>query len=73
MPMGGELDNVFSAAEAVKLWGLCECAVRQAHKLGRFKPGEAKKSGGTILVTRAGMDRLWGGQDHKEGDNTDEK
>ena len=58
--MGGDLDNVFSAAEAVKLWGLCECAVRQAYKLGRFKPGEVRKSGGTILVTRAGMDRLYG-------------
>jgi hypothetical protein len=63
---GDDLDNVFSASEAVKLWGLCECAVRQAYKRGLFNPGEAKKSGAPILVTRGGMHRLYGPQPKKE-------
>ena len=54
------IDNVFTAAEATKLWGLADSTIRRAYMEGRFREDEAKKSKGTIMVTRAGMERLYG-------------
>ena len=54
------LDDVFTAAEAAALWGLDESTVKKACLQGRFRHYEAKKSGWPWLVTRQGMERLYG-------------
>jgi len=59
------LNNIYTAAEAAILWGLEESTVRRACWEKRFKPGiEARKSPpkdrGIWLVTRKGMERLYG-------------
>lgn len=51
--------------EAAERWGLAPITVRQActgykKALPRFTDTEARKSAGTWLVTRAGMERLYG-------------
>ncbi|WP_018305491.1 helix-turn-helix domain-containing protein [Desulfitobacterium hafniense] len=59
------LDDVFSATEAAALWGLDESTVKKACLQGRFHHYEAKKSGWPWLVTRQGMERLYGAK-HSE-------
>ncbi|SHN84733.1 helix-turn-helix domain-containing protein [Desulfitobacterium chlororespirans] len=59
------LDDVFTAAEAAALWGLDESTVKKACLQGRFRHYEAKKSGWPWLVTRQGMERLYGSK-HSE-------
>ncbi len=59
------IDEVMTTAEAAALWGLSAITVKQAcsGQKGlppRFKGGEFRKSGSTWLVTRAGMERLYG-------------
>ena len=58
-----DLKEVYTFAEASELWGLSESTLRRAQHGGRFKEGETKKSGGTWLVTRAAMERLYGEND----------
>jgi len=55
-----DLKEVYTFAEASELWGLSESTLRRAQHSGRFKEGETKKSGGTWIVTRAAMERLYG-------------
>ena len=64
--MISDIDNVFTATEAASLWGLAECTVRQAYRRGRFTKNEIRKAKGTILVTRQGMERLYGTQKEKD-------
>lgn len=57
--------QVMTATEAAELWGVGEATVKQAcsGQKGfppRFAPEEFRKSKGTWLVTRAGMERLYG-------------
>ena len=59
------IDEVMTTAEAADLWGLSAITVKQAcsGQKGlppRFKEGEFRKSGRTWLVTRTGMERLYG-------------
>ncbi|MDY6300111.1 MAG: helix-turn-helix domain-containing protein [Selenomonadaceae bacterium] len=59
------LDEVMTAAEAAERWRKSSITIRQActgYKKAppRFKPDEARRSGATWLITRAGMDRLYG-------------
>lgn len=59
------LENIMTAKEAAERWGLAPITVRQActgYKKAppRFTKTEARKSAGTWLVTRAGMERLFG-------------
>ncbi len=59
------IDEVMTTTEAAGLWGLSAITVKQAcsGQKGlppRFKEGEFRKSGRTWLVTRAGMERLYG-------------
>lgn len=49
-----------TAVEAGELWGLGTSTVKRACQTGRFLPWEARKSGGTWLVTTAGMERVYG-------------
>ena len=60
------LDEVFSSAEAADRWGMDRTSVRQLCTGVQGRPPrlvvgeECKKSGGVWLVTRAGMERLYG-------------
>ena len=59
-------DEVFSVAEAAERWGLSKQSVKQLCIGAQGRPPrlvvgeECKKSGGVWLVTRAGMERLYG-------------
>jgi hypothetical protein len=59
------LNNIYTAAEAAILWELEESTVRRACWEERLRPGiETRKSPpkdrGIWLVTREGMERLYG-------------
>jgi len=60
------IENVFSAAEAAERWGLSRTSVKHLCTGLQGRPPrltvgvECKKSGGVWLVTRAGMERLYG-------------
>ena len=59
------LDEVMTAAEAGERWGIPARTIQQActgYKGGvpRFTEKEARKAGRIWLVTRAGMERLYG-------------
>jgi len=59
------ITDVFTTAEAAALWGVAPVTLKQAcsGQKGfppRFTPDECRKSGSTWLITRAGMDRLYG-------------
>lgn len=56
------LDFVYTIAEAATLWGKGIDTVRDAcnRPVARFREGECRKSGGTWIVTRGGMERLYG-------------
>ena len=53
------LIEVFTATEAAQLWGLDASTVKKACQQNRT---ECKKSAGTWLVTRSGMEKLYGSQ-----------
>lgn len=65
------IDEVMTAKEAAARWDLHKETVKRAC-LGqkgyppRFNEGEFRKSQGTWLVTRAGMERLYGKEPTKE-------
>lgn len=59
------LEDVMTAKEAAERWDIAPITIRQAcsgYKKAppRFTAKEARKSAGTWLVTRAGMERLYG-------------
>lgn len=59
------LEEVMSVTEAAELWGLKPVTVRLActgysRAKPRFRDDEARKSGNTWLVTRTGMERVYG-------------
>ena len=54
------LKNVMTFPEACKRWNLGESTLRKAALSGRFTEDEARKSGKCWLVTRSGMERLYG-------------
>lgn len=59
------LDEVMTAAEAGERWGIPARTIQQActgYKGGppRFTEKEARKAGRIWLVTKAGMERLYG-------------
>lgn len=58
--MTGSVDRVYNASEAALLWNLSQSTVRKACVSGRFTSEECRQSGGTWLVTYAGMLRLYG-------------
>lgn len=66
------LQEVMTASEAAVLWGKAPITVQQACKgyadiPPRMKHTEARKSGKTWLVTRTGMERVFGPQpQHKK-------
>lgn len=54
------INDVLTASEASNLWGLERSVVRKAIERGKFSKGEYRKSSGTWLVTRQGMERVFG-------------
>ena len=63
--MSDYLKNVMTFPEACKRWNLGESTLRKAALSGRFLENEARKSGKSWLVTRAGMERLYGKEPEK--------
>lgn len=54
--------------EAAERWGVHPDTIRRRLQRRRFPVGEARKSGGTWLVTDAGMAAIWGdGTDEEDG------
>lgn len=59
------LEEVMTAAEAAEMWGMAPITIQQAcsgYKTSppRFRTGEFRKAGRIWLVTRSGMERLYG-------------
>lgn len=59
------INEIMTAKEAVERWGIAPITIRQAcsgYKKSppRFTTAEARKSASTWLITRAGMERLYG-------------
>ncbi|WP_368736069.1 helix-turn-helix domain-containing protein [Ectobacillus ponti] len=62
--MAGKVESplyaVLTASAADAEWGLPTGYTKKLCNLRKFRPDEMMKSGGTWLVTRAGMERLYG-------------
>ncbi|HCT30301.1 MAG TPA: hypothetical protein DIW31_06125 [Bacteroidales bacterium] len=58
--LGNIAGKVVTASEAAELWGFDVSTVKRACQQGRFHQHEARKSGGTWLVTLVGMERVYG-------------
>ena len=54
------LDSVLSLQEAAKLYGKDDSTLRKAIADGRFFPNEFRKTGRNYIVTRAGLERVYG-------------
>ena len=67
------IQKVMTFPEACKRWNLGESTLRKAALSGRFLENEARKSEKTWLVTRAGMERLYGKEPEKTSVKTFKK
>ena len=56
------LETVLTFGEACERWNLGSSTLRKAQQDSRFHEGEIRKSGGTWLVTKSAMERLYGDQ-----------
>ncbi|WP_127057785.1 helix-turn-helix domain-containing protein [Veillonella ratti] len=59
------IEEVMTTKEAAQIWGKVQAVIQQnclgqKGKPPRFTEDECRKSGGTWLVTRTGMVRLYG-------------
>lgn len=59
------IDDIFTTKEASELWGISQETVKKActgqrNLPPRFTEDECRKSGGAWLVTRQGMERVYG-------------
>lgn len=59
------LDDVMTTKEASEIWGLSQVTIKKActGQKGyppKFRENECKKSGGTWLITKQGMIRVYG-------------
>lgn len=64
-----KLDDVMTTKEASERWDISQVAIKQSctgqkNTPPRFQANECKKSGGTWLVTKSGMERLYGKEQH---------
>ena len=55
-----ELNEIMTIPEAAKIWHKEVSTIRYACIRKKFSDSEAKKSGGTWLVTTEGMNRVFG-------------
>jgi len=60
MEATAQVNDILTAAEAARLWGLDSSTVKKACQQGRFTAEEARKSGKNWLVTVEGMRRVYG-------------
>lgn len=56
------INQVLTATEASRLWGLDESTVKRACQHGRFESHEYRSSGTVWLVLRSAVERLYGPQ-----------
>lgn len=54
------INDVMILSEAAELWGMTEGALRKAIAFNRFRSEEFRKSGRITLITRNGMERVYG-------------
>ena len=54
------IKDVMTVAEATEIWKLGESTIRNSIERNRFTSNECRKSKGTWLVTKSGMERLFG-------------
>lgn len=54
------VNNVMTLSEAATKWGLTEGALRKAISFHRFKVEEYRKAGRITLITKEGMERVYG-------------
>lgn len=60
-----KLDDVMTTKEASEIWGLSQVTIKKActGQKGyppKFTENECKKSGGTWIITKQGMTRVYG-------------
>ena len=56
-----EINEVMTASEAAEVWGRSEGTIRAAIKAKKFIIGvDYRKAGGTTLITREAMERVYG-------------
>lgn len=60
-----KLDDIMTTKEASEIWGLSQVTIKKActGQKGyppKFTENECKKSGGTWLITKQGMTRVYG-------------
>lgn len=51
---------MITVREAAQIWGVADATIRQYIAAEKFRPGEARKSGGTWLVKKNAMLRVFG-------------
>lgn len=57
-----QINEIFTVTEAAQLWELNESTVKKACQQGRFSVYEARKSKSAWMVTKVGMERVYGKQ-----------
>ena len=61
-----KITDVMTTQEAGGLYGRTAHTIKQACESGRLTPDECRKSGKMWLVTKAGMERLYGPADGRK-------
>lgn len=61
-----KITDVMTTQEASGLYGRTAHTIKQACESGRLTPDECRKSGKMWLVTKAGMERLYGKADGRK-------
>ncbi|MTI53798.1 helix-turn-helix domain-containing protein [Geosporobacter ferrireducens] len=54
--------SILTLKEAAQLWELDDSTLRHAIKQGKFREDEHRKSGGTWIITKEAMIRIYGEQ-----------
>jgi len=63
------INEVLTGPEAAAEWGLAESTVRNAAAAGKFESYEARRAGKNWLITRDGMQRVFGPERKKAPSN----
>lgn len=67
--MNNILYQILTGPEAAAEWGLAESTVRNAAASGKFEAHEARRAGKNWLITREGMERVFGPECKKAPSN----
>ena len=54
------LDSVLSLQEAAEMYGKDDSTLRKAIADGRFSPNEFRKTGRNYIITKVGLERVYG-------------